>query len=113
MKKLTFYIGTERNANGANIAYRRRLEMEAAGDKFLADMFGGFTKTRCEGAWTDPNDDLVREQSLRYEIVADDSYNVSAICYGLADIFEQNEVLVTVEDVRVVTNKTEDKEIAA
>lgn len=65
--------------------------------RLLAGEFGGVTETACEGGWIDNEGKLVRERSVKWEIIVqgDQDIAVMATTQHIRDIFRQNCVALT------------------
>lgn len=72
---------------------------------YVSQAFGGYTATLGKGGWTSPQGNLIQESSLVIEVVVtepDKLIRVRRVAERLRDMFEQQCVLVTKEELTEV-----------
>jgi len=100
MKRITFTIGIGMDKHGSHI--HRAEELLNLASRRVAETFGGYTLTRGSGGWIAPNGELVEESSVVFSVVTEEHREVyaSSVAVFLRDLFSQECVLVTVEDLQ-------------
>jgi hypothetical protein len=71
MKRITFFIGIEKDGRGRQIPGHERANALLWLRKQAATMFGGYTLQNVEGGWINPSGALVEEGAIRLDIYSD------------------------------------------
>jgi hypothetical protein len=104
MKRVTIYAGSSFDKSGARIPWQEAERMERAVRIFASEQFGGATNYQHVGSWLS-NGELVSESGRTFVVFAPDTASDSQIQdlgWYIRDMFRQQSVVVTVENVNAV-----------
>lgn len=106
MKKVTFAIGMEFDKDGNAIMSHSGLDPIDLAYRRIAQVFGGYSAHEVNGGWITPQGDLVAENALVIEVFVDGSYGdswkpgmIEDTAQWLADLFNQESVMVAIQEV--------------
>lgn len=68
----TLFVGTEKDALNKPIGAAEYRDMLNSAERETAEQFGGYTMTNVHGGWINPQNDLIREESIKFEISGED-----------------------------------------
>lgn len=113
------YVGTQLTRHNKQISERSAQSLTAAAERRASECFGGYSRSLIEGGWIDQKpgqpDTVVRERSMRWEIVTDARETPAAEIDDFAEylrmLFEQDTVIVSSYEVktRYITRTKETK----
>lgn len=103
-----FYVGLEKDRDGRSIRNCPARVKKAL--KKAARIFGGYSMVLQSGGWLDGKGKLVKERSMKVEVLGSEGRGDRARVYGdfLRRAFRQEVVVVTREEVRVEFFKKEE-----
>jgi hypothetical protein len=98
MTRVTFYVG-QTSADGTCSWLPSAWESV---DKALVRAYGGFSKSLVSGAWENRYQEVIKENTVKVEVLADNYDPVQAenLAWLMKSQFAQEKVLFTVEPVK-------------
>ncbi len=113
MKRITFSIGLT-DAKGEPIPLATQNELESITRHELASRFGGYSSYRASGGWIDPSGKEFTEPAVVYYCLLDSSKlpDVRPMAAWMADLWDQQAVMVTTEPVESMEYVTAERKAA-
>ncbi len=112
LKRVTFSIGLS-DSSGSPIPLDTRSRLCSQTYSYLVSKFGGYTVTEVSGGWKGAGGKEYREDGLDIWVNTDKTWGVDAAAEWLAETWDQEAVMVTIEDLVAMRYVGRQRSIAA
>ncbi len=112
MKRVTFSIGLS-DKLGEPIPLDTRSRLCGQTWSYLVSKFGGYTVTEVSGGWKDSAGKEYREEGLDIWVNTDKTWGVDAAAEWLAELWDQEAVMVTIEAIEAMRYVGRQRSLAA
>lgn len=107
---IVMYVGAGFDKDGESISHEKEETATRIVEAAICKVAGGFTRTEAIGGWVDADGKIIREPTIKFDIIYDNfNSDAAKVAFRLARLakkeFNQNEVLIElIPDVVTLTS---------